>query len=273
MIRLEAKFFSRSKDADFAQELGEYGFKLAVFASLGTFLTEKIPYNFNDRKTKAKLVQLFGHQKASHFFKIHLIQKVTLVTVVVALLALISLVGDVDYSIYVFALILVLLIPFWIDKELDKKINRRKRAILIDLPEFINTLAVLINAGLPLNAALQKITRDRNAHRPLYKELRQLMVEINAGRSINQAYEDFAQRCKVPEITRFVSAVLQNLNRGTADLVYVLRMLSQEAWAQRKDIAKKQGEEASSKLVLPMVMVFLAVALIVLAPAMMSMGK
>lgn len=260
------------KDIDFAQELIDYGFKLPVFAPLGNFLLKKIPCSFNDRKTKAKLVQLFGHHKLSRFYMVHQIQKLTLITLSVVLLGVISLIGEVDYSFFIFGSIVVSLTPFWLDKELDKKINRRKRAILVDLPECINTLAVLITAGLPLTAAIQKITRDGSAHRPLYKEFRQLMVEINAGKPVNQAYEDFAQRCKVPEITRFVSAMLQNINRGNADLVYVLRILSQEAWEQRKDIAKKQGEEASSKLVLPMVMVFLAVAIIVLAPAMMSMS-
>lgn len=255
------------------QELREYGFKLPVFAPLGAFLLDNIPHNFNNRKTIAKLVQLFGPNKAAKFFRIHLIQKITLVTVLAVMLALIALIGEVEYSFYIFDLILVLLIPFWIDKELDKKIDRRKRAILIDLPDCINTLAVLINAGLPLTAAIQKITRDGSVQRPLYKEFRQLMIEINAGKPVNQAYEDFAQRCKLPEITRFVSAMLQNLNRGNSDLVYVLRLLSQEAWEKRKDIAKKQGEEASSKLVFPMVMVFLAVTIIVLAPAMMSMSK
>jgi tight adherence protein C len=261
------------KKVDFTQNLTDYGFKLPVLASLGIFLLDKIPCDFNDRETKAKLIQLFGHNKALQFFKIHLVQKLTLITVTVVLLALISLFGEVDYSFYIFGSILLALIPFWTDRELDKKINRRKRAILVDLPGCINTLAVLINAGLPLTAALQKITLDGSANRPLYKELRQLMVEIHAGRPVNQAYEDFAHRCKVPEITRFVSAMLQNLNRGNADLVYVLRILSQEAWVQRKDIARKQGEEASSKLVLPMVMVFLAVAIIVLAPAVMSMSN
>ena len=255
------------------QELRDYGFKLPVFAPLGAFLLDNIPHNFNDRKNKAKLAQLFGPGKVAQFFRIHLIQKITLVTVLIIILTFISLIGDVDYSFYIFGLILVLLIPFWINKELDKKISRRKRAILIDLPDCINTLAVLICAGLPLTAAIQKITRNGSAQRPLYKEFRQLMVELNAGKPVNQAYEDFAQRCKLPETTRFVSALLQNLNRGNADLVYVLRILSQEAWDKRKDIAKKQGEEASSKLVLPMVMVFLAVTIIVLAPAMMSMSK
>lgn len=264
---------SRGKDEDIAQELAEYGFKLPVLAAMGALLLEKIPVSFSERKIRAKLIQLFGHQKLSKFIKIHQIQKISLITVLVFLLGLISITRQVDYSFYIFGSVLMVLISVWTDKEIDKKIIRRKTAILVDLPELINTLAILLTAGLPLTAAVQRYALNGRIQRPLYQELRLLIAEINAGRPAHQAYEDLAQRCKVPEITRFVSAVLQNLNRGNADLVHVLRVLSQEAWTKRKDMAKKQGEEASSKLVFPMVIVFLAVAIIVLAPAMLSMGK
>lgn len=149
----------------------------------------------------------------------------------------------------------------------------KKRQILIELPGFINTLALLINAGLPFSSAVHKVVHDSDPDRPLYKEMNYVLADIGAGKPIHQAYEDFARRCRIPEITRFVSTIIQNLNRGNGDIVYVLRTLAQEAWEKRKDIARKQGEEASSKLVFPMVMVFIAVAIIVLAPAIMTMGR
>ncbi|HEX3032296.1 MAG TPA: type II secretion system F family protein, partial [Bacillota bacterium] len=56
-----------------------------------------------------------------------------------------------------------------------------------------------------------------------------------------------------------------------SNMVGMLTALSQEAWERRKDIARKQGEEAGAKLVLPMAMVFVAIAIIVMAPALISM--
>jgi len=160
-----------------------------------------------------------------------------------------------------------------VDRDIEKKLKQRKRDILIDLPGFINTLILLVNAGLPFPTAIEKVVREGAQGRPLYREFSCLLAELKAGKPLNQAYEDLAQRCKVAEVTRFVSTVLQNINRGGPDLVYVLKNLAQEAWEKRKDIAKKQGEEASSKLVIPMVMVFAAVAVIVLAPALMTMSR
>ena len=269
-------FSSGSKADDLTNEFREYGFKFSGLAAIGFFLMLSIPYNFGDRlngKTRTKIIELFGRRRTDTFIEIHIAQKLALAAGQVLLFGIILLFGDVTCSFWVFGLATIALIWYWTDKELDKKLRHKKRGILIDLPEFTNTLVLLVNAGLPFTGAVQKIVREADANKPLYKELNFLVYDINAGRPINQAYENLVERCRVPEITRFVSTVLQNLNRGSSDLVHVLRVLALEAWQRRRDIAKKQGEEAASKLVFPMVLVFLAVAIIVLAPAVMTMGR
>lgn len=269
-------FLTRNEAEDYGEEIKEYKFRMPFLASLGFYLAGKIPYDFRsdfDRKARVKVAQLYGQKRAKTFFAVHVAQKLGIITALGFFLAVVFLVGETDYSFCLFALAIIALIYVWLDKELDKKIKTKKRDILIDLPELINTTVLLINAGLPFSQAMQKTVSDSDPERPLYKELNCLMAELNAGKPVNQAYEDLAQRCRVPEITRFVSMILQNLNRGNSDLVHVLRVLSQEAWERRKDIAKKQGEEASSKLVFPMVLVFVAVSIIVLAPAIITMNR
>ncbi len=260
----------------FAQEIGEYEFKLPFLAPLGFYLLEKIPYGFNsayDRQIRAKITNLYGCRRVGTFFAVHTAQKIVLLAVTVFFLGIILLTAEVDYSFFFLGFMITGLVFYWVDRDLDRKLRVKRRKILIDLPEFINTLALLINAGLSFSGAVQKIIRDGDSSRPLYKELNRLSVEISTGKPIHQAYEDLAQRCKVPEITRFVSTVLPNMNRGSSDVVHVLRILAREAWEKRKDIARKQGEEAGAKLVFPMVMVFMAVAIIVLAPAIMTMSR
>jgi len=266
----------RKKPTAHIRELNEYGFKLPYLAPIGFRLAAVIPPDFNPRyetRVKGKLAELYGRREVAGFYKIHWGQRVVLVVSVGFSLILVSLLGEVDFAFFVFGLAIVALVFYWADRELDKKLRIKKREILIDLPELLNTITLLVNAGLPLSVALQKAVRGRENRGPLYKEMTLLLVEIEAGKPISQAYEDLAQRCKVPEVTRFVSTVLQNLTRGSADLVHVLRTLTLDAWERRKDIARKQGEEASSKLVVPMVMVFVAVAIIVMAPAVITMSR
>ncbi|ADG83277.1 type II secretion system F family protein [Thermincola potens] len=269
-------FLAKDKDRDFAEEINRYGFKLAFLAPIGFFLAEKLPYQFNsgyDRKIRGRIAELFGQRETCTYFAVHIAQKAALMTASAFFFSITYLAGEAEYSFLVFGLILSALLYYWVDKDLEKKLKMKKRQILIELPGFINTLALLINAGLPFSSAVHKVVHDSDPDRPLYKEMNYVLADIGAGKPIHQAYEDFARRCRIPEITRFVSTIIQNLNRGNGDIVYVLRTLAQEAWEKRKDIARKQGEEASSKLVFPMVMVFIAVAIIVLAPAIMTMGR
>ena len=123
--------------------------------------------------------------------------------------------------------------------------------------------------------AMEKIVLDRQKagkkDRPLYDELSVVLMEIKAGKSEIKAYEEFAKKCRVPEITKFTSVIIQNLKKGNSELVSILRLQSVECWEMRKSVAKKLGEEASTKLLFPMMIMFAAILLIVITPAAMQL--
>lgn len=254
----------------------EYGFRFAYLIPAGIFLTDNLVFKFynpnSNLRQRNMISNLYGASSADLFLRIHIIQKTVLVTAVLFFFAAISLMVEVDFGFMFFVVTLAILSVVWADRNLDFKLKLRNRKILIELPDFINKVALLVNAGLTFNAAVNKIVTERADAGPLYKELSLVIMEINNGNGIKKSYEEFAMRCRIPEVTRFVSAILQNINRGGSDFVAALRLIAQETWEKRKDIAKKQGEEASSKLVFPMVMIFIAVAIIVLAPAVMTMS-
>ncbi|MNW00625.1 hypothetical protein D3C71_1961440 [compost metagenome] len=69
----------------------------------------------------------------------------------------------------------------------------------------------------------------------------------------------------------FSTNVLMNFKRGGSDFAYSLEELSHTLWERRKAAARTIGEEASAKMVFPMVLLFCTVMLIVAAPAVLSM--
>ncbi len=253
-----------------------YDFKLSFLMPAGLLLTAKLVLRFYNPNTNPRLrnliSKLYGASSMDDFLMVHTIQKTVLVTALLFFAAALSLAIEVDYVFIIFVLTLAILSLIWADRNLDFKLKLRNQKILIELPEFINKVALLVNAGLTFNAAVNKIVTEKADSEPLYKELNFVVREIKNGSGINKAYEDFALRCRIPEVTRFVAAVVQNINRGSSDFVLALKLIAQETWEKRKDVAKTQGEEASSKLVFPMVMIFIAVAIIVLAPAVMTMS-
>ena len=101
--------------------------------------------------------------------------------------------------------------------------------------------------------------------------MRYALMDIKAGRPEAVAYEEFARRCRVKEVTKFVSVVVMNLRRGGSEVVPVLKAQGDECWEMRKSAARQMGEEASTKILIPMMIMFLGIVLIVATPAVLSM--
>ncbi|WP_243136863.1 type II secretion system F family protein [Alkaliphilus serpentinus] len=164
-------------------------------------------------------------------------------------------------------------IIYALNNEVKEKLKKRNLLIQIDFPDFLNKFILLINAGMNVPRALEKIIGDTQSDRPLYRELKLTYSEIKAGKSELQAYEDFAIRCKTTEITKFVSTLIQNLKKGNTELTHILKLHVVECWNLRKSIAKQLGEEASTKLLFPIMIMFIAILLIVLTPAVLTLSS
>lgn len=162
-------------------------------------------------------------------------------------------------------------IPFLVDSGLNEQIEKRRRSIQMEFPEFINKLTLLVNAGMTISKAWEKIINENKRDHLLYDEMRYALMEIKAGKPEGVAYEEFARRCKVKEVTKFVSVIVMNLKRGGAEVVPVLKEQGNECWEMRKNAAKQMGEEASTKILIPMMIMFLGIVLIVSTPAVLSM--
>jgi tight adherence protein C len=156
------------------------------------------------------------------------------------------------------------------DRELFEKVKKRRLAIQLDFPDFVNKLTLLINAGMTVSKAWER-TSAGERQSPLYMELASSVQNIRSGMAEHKAYEEFAKRCHVPVITRFITVILQNIRKGNAELVPILRVFSNECWEIRKNTAKKYGEEASTKMLLPMMLMFIAILLIVGMPAVLAL--
>ncbi|MFZ5353238.1 MAG: immunoglobulin-like domain-containing protein [Bacillota bacterium] len=157
------------------------------------------------------------------------------------------------------------------DNEIKKSVEKRRREIQFELPAFLTKLVLLINAGLNVSNAWEKIAHEVSRDTPLHRELKKTIIEIRSGVPEILAYEHFAQRCATAETSKFISLLIQNLKKGNSELVNLLRILSRECWDNRKNIARRMGEEASTKLLLPMMLMLLGILIIVSTPALLSL--
>lgn len=59
---------------------------------------------------------------------------------------------------------------------------------------------------------------------------------------------------------------------GTKNLQEMLEQEMAEAWEQQKNVARRMGEEAGTKLLAPLLLMLLVVMVVIMVPAMMAMG-
>ena len=60
------------------------------------------------------------------------------------------------------------------------------------------------------------------------------------------------------------------MKKGSAEFVSGLRILANESWLIRKSAAKELSEEATTKLLFPMIFMFVAIIIIVVTPAILA---
>lgn len=162
-------------------------------------------------------------------------------------------------------------------QELKKAENERKRQMMQDYPDIVNKITLFLGAGMTVKRAWKKIveeyvTRKNTAGiRYAYEEMKQTCYEMESGVAEAESYENFGRRCNVQAYIRLGALLSQNLRKGTKGLGDLLKMESVQAFEDRKARAKRMGEEAGTRLLIPMFLMLAEVLVIVVVPAFLSM--
>lgn len=177
---------------------------------------------------------------------------------------------DDNAEMLVYGLLLGVGTPLALYKREQGALIRKRRSMLIELPEVLNQLMLLVGAGETVQQALIRIAEKTGASAdPLRMELSEAARTLKMNGSFTKCMEDFSKRCSLQETTLFTTTLLLNYRRGGEEMLVSLRELSMTLWDKRKALAKTLGEEASSKLVFPMVLIFFIVMVIVAVPALL----
>ena len=131
-------------------------------------------------------------------------------------------------------------------QNIRKAEEERKKQMIEDYPEVISKLT-------------------------LYEEMRQACHEMDSGVTEAEGYENFGRRCDLQIYIRLGALLSQNLRKGTKGLSELLKLESIQAFEERKARAKRLGEEAGTKLLLPMFLMLVVVLIIVIVPAFLTM--
>jgi tight adherence protein C len=153
----------------------------------------------------------------------------------------------------------------------SQRAKRRQATIVSQLPDALDLLAVSVEAGLGFDGAVAKLTQYMSG--PLPEEFELALGEMRIGESRSDALKKLAQRAGTPEVSSFVRSIVQADQLGTS-LGRILRVQATDTRLKRQAIAEERAMKAPIKMLFPTVaFIFPAMFIVILGPALLSLGK
>lgn len=178
---------------------------------------------------------------------------------------------DIGFKVLILAVILAIILFFKEDIEKKNREKKRKQIICDTYPEFVMKFSLLVDAGMTLRQAFERIGRmylkNAGEGNPLYDEVVTGIRELENGVPEVKVYDNFARRCGSREVLRFAGLVKQNLRKGNAGLKDILRKEASDTLKEAAANVKKKGERASTALLFPMMLLLLIVMIVIMVPA------
>jgi tight adherence protein C len=151
------------------------------------------------------------------------------------------------------------------DVWLSNRVRTRKRLILRALPNALDLLAISVEAGLSLDAAMLEVVHKWRD--PLTEELSNVLADLKVGRSRRDSLRGLAQRTDIPEVATFVSALVQADEVGLS-IGRTLAVQAEQIRLRQRQRAERLAREASIKMLFPMAfLIFPAIFVVILVPA------
>jgi tight adherence protein C len=151
---------------------------------------------------------------------------------------------------------------FW----LTRRIKKRRKAILLAVPDTLDLLTISVRAGLGFDSALTKVVDKSKG--PLADEFRRCVAEIRVGKTRRDALRDLVSRTDVPALSNFIAAIVQAEQLGVS-ISKVLQVQSEQLRIERRQRAEEAAAKAPIKMLFPLVgCIFPSMFIIILGPAM-----
>lgn len=151
--------------------------------------------------------------------------------------------------------------------------SKRRESIVSAFPDALDLLLICVEAGMSIEAALQKVSGEIGPNSiELAEELSLLVAELSYLPERRMAYEGLTKRTNHPGIKAVCTAMIQAEKYGTP-LGTALRVMAKENRELRLSAAEKKAAALPAQLTVPMILFFLPVLfLVILGPVIIRIG-
>lgn len=150
---------------------------------------------------------------------------------------------------------------------IDRRITARTGEHRAGFPDFLDLLVVCSNAGLSMEAAFERVSREMGESYPsLTANIHITNLEVRAGRNLKDALERFADRIALDEARAFATLINQSIDLGSS-ITDALRVYSDDMRHQRMARAEEKAYALPAKMSVPMmVCIFPVLFVVILLP-------
>jgi len=259
---------------EYIAPLDKKEFTVPEIYGVGFKLLKMFNCEFKGREAKQireDVTVLYGERYADYYLRVMYAQKISLVYMIFALVCALSALAEGTDKLLLLGIGIVLcgVLYYYFTNQTKNKVKKRSERFMDEFPNAVSTIALLVNSGMILREAWREVSFSGNSE--LYLEMQKVNDEIDNGVSEVDALFNFAARCVTPDIKKFTSFVVQGLEKGSKDLADALRNQTNELWQLKKQYTLRRGELASSKLMIPLMIMFIGVLVMVMGPIMTNL--
>ena len=266
---------SSSKYDEYIEPLDKKQFMFCEIYGVGFKVLEMIKFDYKSKiakETRDQITILYGERYADYYLRVYYAQKVSLSLLILAMMSAVSSLASGSDKALIFGLAILVtgVIYYYFTKLPDSQIKKRSETFLLEFPNAVSTIALLVNSGMILREAWREVSMSSESL--LYFEMRKVNEDIDNGISEVDALYAFANRCVSPEIKKFTAFIVQGLEKGSKDLADALKNQTDELWELKKQTTLQKGDLASSKLMIPLMIMFVGVLIMIMGPIMTNLG-
>lgn len=247
----------------------------AKYLGIGFACIDMLKIDFHKIKYAQKREQagvLFGKKFADFYLRVLYAQALTYALIILyASVFLGCLVTGIDgILLALIGIVLAAAVYLYYLNDYKNKIDKLSVEYMIEFPGAVSTIALLVNGGVFLRDAWKDVAYSSD--KPLFMQMRKVVEDMNNGISEADAITMFADRCSTKEIRKFSSIIVQAISKGGKDLSDSLIKQSESLLNTKRQLVLQKGEKASSKLLLPIMLVFVSIIIMIMVPVMNNMS-
>ncbi len=145
----------------------------------------------------------------------------------------------------------------------------RQAQIQRELPDALDLLSISVEAGLGLDAAMQRVTQKWDNE--LSGEFARVLTEVRVGKLRRDALHDMSERVDVDDLSNFIAAVIQAEQLGVS-ITKVMRIQAEQMRIKRRQRAQEKAQQAPIKMLIPMgFLIFPSMFIVILGPSVLRL--